>query len=184
MLTTCAACNAKLSGVRLAMNSRSRYAADIIVNFTAAVMKPHGGETPGSIRPRRHAHCGLRHIPCRLAKVTGLLMPGKLQPVTRWIGSLEGNQRKGPPNASQKEPSKTSSLSATLSAKPGAIARARACRRCTRNAAAATGTTGRADCRSASRPASPGQRHHGRPGRRPRLCRAWLERRARCRSRF
>src|SRR5208282_5313044 len=76
--------------------------ADIIVNFTAAAMKPHGGETPGSIRPRRHAHYGLKHIPFRLAKVTGLLMPGKLQPVTRWIGSLEGNQRTGPPNAAKR----------------------------------------------------------------------------------
>ena len=129
------------------MSSPSRYAEDIIVSFTAAAMKPHGGEMPGSIRPRRHAHYGLTHIPCRLAKVTGLLMPGKLQPVTRWIGSLEGNQRTGPPNAAQKEPSKTSSLSVTPSAKPGAIAQARACRRCTRNAAAATKTTGRADCR-------------------------------------
>jgi hypothetical protein len=52
------------------MNSRFRYAADIIVNFTAAAMKLRGGETPGSIRPRRHAHYGSRHIPCRLAKVT------------------------------------------------------------------------------------------------------------------
>ena len=77
------------------MNSLSRYAEDTIARFTAAAMKPHGGETPGSIRPRRHARYGLKHIPFRLAKVTGLLMPGKLQPVTRWIGSLEGNQRTG-----------------------------------------------------------------------------------------
>jgi|SRR5208283_3596335 hypothetical protein len=85
------------------MNSRSRYAADIIVNFTAAAMKPHGGETPGSIRPRRHAHYGLRHIPCRSAKAMGLLMPAKLLPMTRRIESSDGDQRTTLPNAPQKK---------------------------------------------------------------------------------
>jgi hypothetical protein len=84
------------------MNSRSRYAADIIVNFTAAVIKPRGGETPGSIRPRRHAHYGLRHIPSRLAKAMGLLMPAKLLPMTRRIESSDGDERTTLPNAPQK----------------------------------------------------------------------------------
>jgi hypothetical protein len=115
--------------------------------WVASTLQAAKGRRMPLSAPRRHAHYGLRHIPCRLAKVTGLLTLVKLQPVTRWIGSLEGNQQTGPPNASQKEPSKTSWLSVTLSAKPGAIARARACRRYIRNAAAATGTTGRAGCR-------------------------------------
>ena len=73
------------------MSLLSRYAEDIIVSFTAAAMKPNGGETPGSIRARRRVHYGLKHIPWRLANATGLLILAKIQPVTRRIGSPKDN---------------------------------------------------------------------------------------------
>ena len=64
------------------MSSPSRYVEDTIAKSTAAAMKLQVEETPGSIRPRRRVHYGLKHIPCRSAKATERLMPGKLQPVT------------------------------------------------------------------------------------------------------
>ena len=85
------------------MSLRSRCVEDIIASSTAAAMKPHGGETPGSIRLRRRAHFGLRHIPCRSAKAMGLLMPAKLLPMTRRIESSDGDQRTTLPNAPQKK---------------------------------------------------------------------------------
>src|SRR5208282_4291091 len=85
------------------MSSPSRYVEGTTANSTAAAMKPHGGETPGSIRLRRRAHFGLRHIPCRSAKAIGLLTPAKLLPMTRRIESSDGDQRTTLPNAPQKK---------------------------------------------------------------------------------
>ena len=58
------------SGAKSAMSLRFRFAEDIIVKSIAAEMKRPGGRGPVSIRARRLASFGLKHIRCQAQLVS------------------------------------------------------------------------------------------------------------------
>jgi hypothetical protein len=72
-LITCALPNHRHSGVKSAMSSLYRFAEDIIAKSIVAAMKPRGGIRPVSIRARRLASFGLKHIRCQAQ----LVKPGQ-----------------------------------------------------------------------------------------------------------
>ena len=63
----------RLWAEKLAMSSRYRSAVVIIARCIGAVMKPRGGTRPVSIRARRRASFGLKHIRCQAQ----LVKPGQ-----------------------------------------------------------------------------------------------------------